>query len=294
MSVKFTKTGQGSEANDESLLFEFLDHELPEKIELDYENDLITTKYVGSLQSSQHNGVFLQPIDFEGEFHGDMVDKEGNLITAKERFDQLARLQGRIMKFWVEGIKQIVIIKKLKMTIENYASINYNLSLQPHDLQVAIAPTKVEVFKQKSFILADTDVKANGSLQKGMQPPDINNNPLGSFPDKPDYGGLNIAPPAFQENHKDKITTFADQYNNGVNKLNVEINRIDMKIQINEIHSFGVNGNYKYLSSKKSKALARANEGLIKIIKDNIKLNQVEDNANNLANKSVKRFGVER
>ena len=180
MSVKFTKTGQGSEANDESLLFEFLDHELPEKIDLDYENDLVTTKYVGSLQSSQHNGVFLQPVDFEGEFHGDMVDKDGNLITAKERFDQLARLQGRVVKLWIEGIKQIVIIKKLKMIIENYASVKYNISLQPHDLQVAIAPTKVEVFKQKAFILSETNASAVTPLQKGIGEPDLNNHDLGN------------------------------------------------------------------------------------------------------------------
>ena len=284
MSVKFTKTGQGSEANDESLLFEFLDHELPEKIELDYESDLVTTKYVGSLQSSQHNGIFLQPIDFEGEFHGDMVDKDGNLITAKERFDQLARLEGRVVKFWVEGIKQIVIIKKLKMTMENYASIKYHITLQPHDLQIAIAPTKTEMFKQQAFILAETNVAPINPLQKNIGEPDLNNHDLGNA----------LPIPILEENHIDNFSKKGDIINKEINNFALDYNRVDMKQKVDAIRVYGANGSHQYLSRKSALKLEKAYEGLSKSIEENRKLNTVEQDANDLANKSVKRFGVQR
>ena len=55
MTMKITKTGRGSEKNDESLLFEWLNHEAPEKITLRYNTELNTNRFAGSLQTNQIN-----------------------------------------------------------------------------------------------------------------------------------------------------------------------------------------------------------------------------------------------
>ena len=162
MTMKITKTGRGSEANDESLLFEWLNHEVPESIKLSYETMLSTNKFAGSLQTNQIMGIYLEPITFSGEFFGEYISKNNNnqleYITAKERSDQLARLQGRIIKFWFEGIKQLVIIQKYEIEILNYNHIQYTISLQPHDIQLPITPIEVKQYLTKSFIQAQTPV----------------------------------------------------------------------------------------------------------------------------------------
>lgn len=156
MTMKITKTGRGSEANDESLLFEWLNHEVPESIKLSYETMLSTNKFAGSLQTNQIMGIYLEPITFSGEFFGEYISKNNNnqleYITAKERSDQLARLQGRIIKFWFEGIKQLVIIQKYEIEILNYNHVQYTISLQPHDIQLPITPIEVKQYLTKSFI----------------------------------------------------------------------------------------------------------------------------------------------
>lgn len=154
MTVKFTRTGVGNEAGNEELLFEFLDHELPEEIAFNYETELGTSKFVGSLQTNQIQGVYLQPIEFSGTFYGMQNDENtGALISAKERYDQLGLLQGRIIKFWYEGIKQIVIIKSLTPTFKNYLEVDYKITLQPHDIQYAVKPSRTFVFEQNSVFL---------------------------------------------------------------------------------------------------------------------------------------------
>lgn len=167
MTVKFTKCGVGAESGDESLLFEFLDHELPEFVEFEYTADLIKNKFVGSLQTSQHNGTFLEPINIDFEFFGQYVNKNGSLINAKQRLDELLRIQNRVIKFWFEGIKQLVIIEKVKFKIHNYQRIVGTISLVPHDLQIAINPQTVEKTKLQSYILSTTPV---------TPPPEATNN----------------------------------------------------------------------------------------------------------------------
>jgi len=156
MSLKFTKCGVGSESGDESLLFEWLNHEVPESIKLSYETSLNTNRFAGSLQTNQIVGIYLEPITFSGEFFGEYISKNNNksleYITAKERSDQLARLQGRIIKFWFEGIKQLVIIQKYEIDIKNYNHIEYTITLQPHDIQLPISPIEVKQYLTKSFI----------------------------------------------------------------------------------------------------------------------------------------------
>lgn len=156
MTMKITKTGRGSERNDESLLFEWLNHEVPESIKLSYETSLNTNRFAGSLQTNQIVGIYLEPITFSGEFFGEYISKNNNksleYITAKERSDQLARLQGRIIKFWFEGIKQLVIIQKYEIDIKNYNHVEYTITLQPHDIQLPISPIEVKQYLTKSFI----------------------------------------------------------------------------------------------------------------------------------------------
>ena len=161
--MKITKTGRGSERNDETLLFEWLNHEVPESIKLSYETMLNTNKFAGSLQTNQIMGVYLEPITFSGEFFGEYISinnaNKFEYITAKERSDQLSRLQGRIVKFWFEGIKQLVIIQKYEIDIKNYNHIEYTLTLQPHDIQLPINPIDVKQYLAKSFIQADTKIE---------------------------------------------------------------------------------------------------------------------------------------
>lgn len=156
MTMKITKTGRGSERNDESLLFEWLNHEVPESIKLSYETHLNTNRFAGSLQTNQIIGIYLEPITFSGEFFGEYISKNSNktleYITAKERSDQLARLQGRIIKFWFEGIKQLVVIQKYEIDIKNYNHVEYTITLQPHDIQLPISPVEVKQYLTKSFI----------------------------------------------------------------------------------------------------------------------------------------------
>lgn len=159
MTMKITKTGRGSERNDETLLFEWLNHEVPESIKLSYETMLNTNKFAGSLQTNQIMGVYLEPITFSGEFFGEYISinnaNKFEYITAKERSDQLSRLQGRIVKFWFEGIKQLVIIQKYEIDIKNYNHIEYTLTLQPHDIQLPINPIDVKQYLTKSFIQSE-------------------------------------------------------------------------------------------------------------------------------------------
>jgi len=169
MSLKFTKCGVGSESGDESLLFEFLDQECPEFIELEWVSELVNHKFIGSLQTHQHQGVFLEPITFNFKFFGAYIDKDNNPITAKRRFDQLARLQGRVIKFWFEGIKQLVIIKNCKVQFHNYQHVSGSLTLAPHDLQVAIKPTEVHQFKMESSFNAQINVDKTPDVDKAIK-----------------------------------------------------------------------------------------------------------------------------
>jgi len=134
MTIKFTKTGFGNEKNNESLLFEFLDHELSDKIELRSKTLKSVNSFVGSLQTSQITGTLLELINFSGKFFGDYVNyQDSTTIRAKQRFDQLQNLNGRPVKFWIDGFKVIVIISKLKLIAEDYNSCGFDITLQPHD-----------------------------------------------------------------------------------------------------------------------------------------------------------------
>lgn len=161
MTIKFTKTGVGAEFNIETLLFEFRDEECPKELNLEYETALATNQYVGSLQTNQMQGIYLQPITWQGTFFGGSLDIDNNYITAKERADELDRLQGRVIKWWYEGIKQLVIIKKFKYTYKGYNDVDYEITLQPHDIQIAIKPSDQDVKVQENLSLISDDVTKN-------------------------------------------------------------------------------------------------------------------------------------
>ena len=161
MTIKFTKTGVGAEFNIETLLFEFKDEECPKELNLEYETALATNQYVGSLQTNQMQGIYLQPITWQGTFFGGSLDIDNNYITAKERADELDRLQGRVIKWWYEGIKQLVIIKKFKYTYKGYNDVDYEITLQPHDIQIAIKPSDKDVTVQENLSLISDDVTKN-------------------------------------------------------------------------------------------------------------------------------------
>lgn len=161
MTIKFTKTGVGAENGIETLLFEFQNHESPKELPLKYVTELATQKYVGSLQTNQLQGAYLQPISWEGQFKGNSLNYDNQIITAKERADELGRLQGRVLKFWYEGIKQLVIISEYETIYAGYNKVKYKITLQPHDIQIAINPSDQDKQIQNSLILIGDDLNAN-------------------------------------------------------------------------------------------------------------------------------------
>lgn len=161
MTIKFTKTGVGAESGVETLLFEFRDEECPKELSIEYETALATNQYVGSLQTNQMQGIYLQPITWQGTFFGGCLDINNAYLTAKERADELDRLQGRVIKWWYEGIKQLVIIKKFKYTYKGYNEVDYEITLQPHDIQIAIKPSDQDVKIQESLKLVSDDITKN-------------------------------------------------------------------------------------------------------------------------------------
>ena len=163
MTIKFTKTGVGVESGDESLLFEFLDHEVPSNMELEWETALATSEFANDKQTNQLIGTYLNPITFSGKLFGNYLDEaKKRIINANDRFDQLKRLEKRIIKFWYEGIKQLVVIDELK---KGYYSINeceYTITLQPHDIQIAVEPSKREQMKDESQFALTTPTSTKG------------------------------------------------------------------------------------------------------------------------------------
>lgn len=163
MTIKFTKTGVGVENGDESLLFEFLDHEVPSNMELEWETALATSEFANDKQTNQLIGTYLNPITFSGKLFGNYLDEaKKRIINANDRFDQLKRLEKRIIKFWYEGIKQLVVIDELK---KDYYSINeceYTITLQPHDIQIAVEPSKREQMKDESQFALTTPTSTKG------------------------------------------------------------------------------------------------------------------------------------
>lgn len=144
MTIKFTKTGIGNEENNETLLFEFLNHELSEKIELKDKIQKQVNVFVGSLQTSQITGVLIEPISFNGKFFGDYIDNQSRIIRAKERFDQLQNLNGRPVKFWIDDFKIIVLFSKVKLIAEDLNNCAFEITLQPHDIIRPPVPTLVK------------------------------------------------------------------------------------------------------------------------------------------------------
>lgn len=134
MTVKFTRTGVGNESNNEELLFEFLDHELPESVKHKWRSSIKVNKFAGSLQTVQMMGNYYEPISWSGEFFGQYINTKNEYITAKQRADQLHRLQFSLVKFFFEGIKQIVLISEFEYDIFNYQEVRYTITLQPHDI----------------------------------------------------------------------------------------------------------------------------------------------------------------
>lgn len=167
MTIKFTKTGVGAESGVETLLFEFRDEECPKELSLEYETALATNQYVGSLQTNQMQGIYLQPITWQGTFFGGCLDINNAYLTAKERADELDRLQGRVIKWWYEGIKQLVIIKKFKYTYKGYNEVDYEITLQPHDIQIAIKPSDQDVKVQESLSLINDDITKGDPSKNG-------------------------------------------------------------------------------------------------------------------------------
>lgn len=166
MSVKITKSGLGKETS-ENLLFEFLPHELPDHIAIKFTTSLGKSRFIGSLQNNQIQGAYLEPISFSGMFFGTYVASDGNIINAKERSDELAKLQGRVIKFYYENFKTIAIIESLELKIYDYGKVEYSITFQPHDVQQKVVPKGSKTFEQNSAFNANQVLPTDGT-NKGM------------------------------------------------------------------------------------------------------------------------------
>lgn len=166
MSVKFTSTEIESKNGKLELLFEFLDRELPEEFSIDYMYSLAKSKYIGSLQSAQIMGAYLEPMVLTGKFIGDYVTPDGEIINAKERSDQLGRLALRPIKFFFENFKQIVIFEQYKRKIKNLEHVEFELVMFPHDIQNPVKPTLVTQFKEMSMSLEATPLEDESNIDK--------------------------------------------------------------------------------------------------------------------------------
>jgi len=176
MTLKFTKTGVGAESGNESLLFEFLDHEIPANLELEWETALATSKFAGDTQTNQIIGTYLNPITFSGKLFGDYLDEaKKRIIRANERYEQLKRLEKRIIKFWFEGIKQLVVIDELKKGYSSINEIEYTITIQPHDIQLPIEPslTKKMLDESKFALTTATSTKELPKDLNGQVLPEV-------------------------------------------------------------------------------------------------------------------------
>lgn len=258
MTVKFTKIGVGKEQNDESLLFEFLDHELSETMDFKYESELATAKFVGSLQTNQLIGIYLEPISWSGEMYATYVSQEGKYISAKERYDMLARLQGRIVKFWYEGIKQLIIIKSIECKLQTYYNVKYSITIQPHDIQIAIKPTEVQSITQKSYLaLSETKAPSTKGLPQNLQSLDL---------------GI-----------QNKVEKIFDKYNKEYDYINQKITNIDAKIAKNNAQILSLSQKQNLSNNKKIELLFNENAKLTKEANDlTTKLNNVSNLADSI------------
>lgn len=169
MSIKITTTE--AENQELTLLFEFNDYEVPEQVDIDYNTSLANNRFAGGLQTNQINGIYLEPISLSVLFKGTMVMKDGTRVSAKDRFDQLARLQGRPIKLFIENFKTICIIKSIKITFKNVEHIEAEIVFQPHDFQLPIKPTQAKQFAETFKELTDTVIPkppANENILKAF------------------------------------------------------------------------------------------------------------------------------
>ncbi len=168
MSIKFTTTEK--ENPNISLLFEFLDHEVPEEVEITLRTSLGKNEFNGGLQSNQINGIFLEPITINGKFHGTYVRKDDsgqNIITADERSQELGRLQGRVVKFFFENMTSYVIIERFRRVYKDLCDIQFELTLAPHDFQEVVKPEGVLYYNERGADLIKTDIPAKTGFPDG-------------------------------------------------------------------------------------------------------------------------------
>lgn len=186
------------------------------------------------------------------------VSQDGKYISAKERYDMLARLQGRIVKFWYEGIKQLIIIKSIECKLQTYYNVKYSITIQPHDIQIAIKPTEVQPITQKSYLaLVEAKAPDTKGLPKNLQSLDL---------------GI--------QNKVDKIF---DKYNKEYDYINQKITNIDAKIAKNNAQIISLSQKQNLSNNKKIELLFNENAKLTKEANDlTTKLNNVSSLADSI------------
>lgn len=150
--------------------FQFYPKELPENISIKRRTKLNKIEYNGGVITNQIIGIYQEPIEWEGCFFG-TYNEGSKLISAKQRADELKKLQGRPIRcvfavpsgeHKIPGITSagmtgnneepkptgdsgVYIIEELDFTIHNHADIDYRIKLAPHVSQKKIKPKDITV-----------------------------------------------------------------------------------------------------------------------------------------------------
>lgn len=159
--IYFTEITKADGTGAENIAFQFFAKELPESIPLMYTTKINRIEYNGGFITNQIIGTFQQPIEWEGCFFGKYTDKNGQVITAKDRAEEIRKFMGRPIRVGfpppnddlsqpkddgnISGTKGVYIIEEYDMNVRNYVDIDYRIKLVPHMRQEKIRPLESDV-----------------------------------------------------------------------------------------------------------------------------------------------------
>jgi hypothetical protein len=185
--IYFTEITKADGNGAENIAFQFFSKELPESIPLMYSTKINRIEYNGGFITNQIIGTFQQPIEWEGCFFGKYTDKGGQVISAKERAEEIKKFMGRPIRVGfpppsddlsqpkddanLGGTRGVYIIEEYDMNVRNYVDIDYRIKLVPHMRQEKIRPLEsdviiVNVEPEKISAAAGNANKAAGGSKK--------------------------------------------------------------------------------------------------------------------------------
>lgn len=185
--IYFTEITKANGAGPENIAFQFFPKELPELIPLMYSTKINRIEYNGGFITNQIIGTFQEPIEWQGCFFGKYTDKNGEVISAKQRAEEIKKFMGRPIRVGfpppnddlslpkddsnLGGTRGVYIIEEYEISVKNYIDIDYRIKLVPHMRQEKIRPLEsdviiVNVEPEKINTAAARAVKASSKSTK--------------------------------------------------------------------------------------------------------------------------------